>query len=306
MLPILRTQNKLRKNKDLYLQSDYNFSSTFTNPECSLKPTVTRIFNALVKELNDAEHLPKYIIMILDKDILETLDTSKFNPKKLIRAEVYWLQQQVSKYLLARRENLRNHRPGAITIEETCVIWVKMLARPLSQKEDLIRILKLRRKFNDLLDELCRENDINHTMMLTSVNEYGPFDISGDLTCSGQTQFWIEVNNNMKLFDYHQIELKPLNKKAEKIIEADENSQTPKKVENPLSFTTPVRNDNQEKEIKTKEKSTEPKHYHNRNKESRRFPSYKRTPEWTRRRRLPTPPRRRSNNDTRRHNDYYY
>ena len=87
MMPVLKTQNKLCKNKDLYLQIDYNLSAFFTPSEDSLKPTITRIFNSLVKALNDNDHLPKYILVICNKDILDSMETTRFDPKKLIRGE---------------------------------------------------------------------------------------------------------------------------------------------------------------------------------------------------------------------------
>ena len=312
MLPVLKTQNKLRKNKDLYLQSDYNISAYFTNPENPLKPTITRILNALIKALNDTDHLPKYILVICDKDILETMDTSRYNPKKLIKSELFWLHREITRTLQARRENLRNIKPGSISAEPTRVIWVKMLARPLSTIDELIRVLKLRRKFNDIIDDLARDDTLMHVMSLSTLNEFIHFTNFGDLSAHGQTDFWIEVNDQIKLFDYHQIELKPF--------QALKQSQTPdasKKNDNnnnPLVFgpvvvkkeKTSSDNDSdpeeKPKDDKQKTKTPTPKkraHNYDRNDHSRRrfsddrfYRNRDRHQHQENRRKLPSPPPR--------------
>ena len=115
-----------------------------------------------------------------------------------------------------------------------------MLARPLSNIEELVRVLKLRRKFNDTLDDLARNDNLMHIMSLSTLNEFLHFNTNGDLSANGQTDFWVEVNDQMKLFDYHQIELKPfVNTKAISGKQADK-PQNKNESANPLIFTPPA------------------------------------------------------------------
>ena len=61
---------------------------------------------------------------------------------------------QIGRNLTARREDLKDKHLGAVDSSVTRVIWVRMLARPLSDDPELSKIWRLRRKFNDVLDEI--------------------------------------------------------------------------------------------------------------------------------------------------------
>ena len=76
-----------------------------------------------------------------------------------------------------------------------------MLARPLSEDENLIKILKLCRKFNKTLEELLYYENKVYIMTLTSMTENSFFYPTGMLTKSGQLQLWAEINHIMKKFE---------------------------------------------------------------------------------------------------------
>ena len=152
--------------------------------------------------MNSEEHLPAVVLIIPDKDLLAKLPTYGFGVKQILRKELTWLINKIERAIEARRENLKKLRPGAVLPMDTIVMWMKMVARPLSTDQDLIKILKLRRKFNETLEDLLCGHDNMKIILLSSVTEGVFFTTSSDLSKSGKTQFWAEINHQIKNFEY--------------------------------------------------------------------------------------------------------
>ena len=86
------TINAAQENRQLtklYIQEFYNISN-FANPipqECK----IANIINGLITAVNEKHKLPRFLLVIIDKDILE--DINVFNPDAIqaIRAAVDWV-----------------------------------------------------------------------------------------------------------------------------------------------------------------------------------------------------------------------
>ena len=74
-----------------YLHTQYNFTAWYTNPLSDVEPTVVHIFNALAEVLNDKKqfHLPKYLIVIPDRDILDSLNIWDYSVKASIQCNFF-------------------------------------------------------------------------------------------------------------------------------------------------------------------------------------------------------------------------
>ena len=77
-LQLLKTESTTRHKRPPYLYEIYNVSAWYQNPLSDVRPTVARLFNSLVEALNKKSHLPRYVIFIIDKDVLESIDTWGF------------------------------------------------------------------------------------------------------------------------------------------------------------------------------------------------------------------------------------
>ena len=122
---------------------------------------------------------------------------------------LHWLMQHVGRCLIRRRDDLRNKNTGAIPSEHTRVIWVAMLARPISDDPDLSKIWKLRRKFNEVLADPLEIENYMHIMTIKDMEEDHYFDSRGNLTIKGQQQYWLNLNDQLKAFEYHSTDLRP-------------------------------------------------------------------------------------------------
>ena len=96
--------------------------------------------------ISDSRNLPKYIIIVPDKDILEGMNIPPFGAKPIIHNALKWLVTQIFRLLESRREDLQSKWLGAVAADPTQVIWVKMFPRLVSVNESLVKTLKLHRK----------------------------------------------------------------------------------------------------------------------------------------------------------------
>ena len=87
-------------------------------------PVIAKLQNALVAAFNDHAHLPKYIFIIPDKDIIEYIELFDSGVKKAIFDNLTWLSKAIGRCLISRREDLKDKNYRAVSPEFTRVIWV--------------------------------------------------------------------------------------------------------------------------------------------------------------------------------------
>ena len=205
----LKSEAVVKKTRLPYLYENFNISAWFVKQTKSAVnvPTMAKLQNALIVVLNEYPHLPKYIIVIPDKDVIQSNEFYDNGIKKALFDNLQWLSRQFGRNLLARREDLKSKNIGAVHPEITRVIWVRMLARPIVDDPELSKIWKLRRKFNDVMDDLFEVEQYMHVMAINDKEEFQYFDNRGHLTVAGQREFWLSLNQQLKAFEYHNIDL---------------------------------------------------------------------------------------------------
>ena len=192
------------KKKELpYLYKTYNLECYYMNPLSDVNPSIVRIYNAMVKALNMHEHLPKYIIITPNKDIVEDIRNLHFDCGlgDSIEENINWLLKNVAKALLARRNDLKRKRIGSAPLELPRVFWVKMMARPHTTNMELAKTWKLRKKFNEILFAVLSIEKYMDLIPMDKVNEYSHFDQFGNLTSTGQLKFWRALNDHICNFE---------------------------------------------------------------------------------------------------------
>ena len=120
-----------------YMYANYSLSTWYKSELVSVHPSIVRIYNSLIEALNtEPFHLPKYILVIPDVDVIESLKFYDFQAWELIHQNLHWLNNNIFKSLTHHRNDLKNKRIGSVSDLPT-VIYVKMLARPRTDDETL-------------------------------------------------------------------------------------------------------------------------------------------------------------------------
>ena len=65
---------------------------------------LTRIQNAIVEAFNRRERLPQYMIIIMDKDIVEAAEHFTFGVKKIFDRWHKWLETTIQRFIAIRKE----------------------------------------------------------------------------------------------------------------------------------------------------------------------------------------------------------
>ena len=164
--------------------------------------TFTRLQNAFIDAFNRQHHLPSYIMILADNDLINAADFFNFGVSKLLGITLNWLAKQLERMIESRKEKLSEERPGAISSIETKIIWVKMIERPpvpLNDKRYKTQVTC--GKFNATLNNLTDWRLNTFVTSISSLNLDRDFDFVGNMKESGKQQFWRELDHYFKRFD---------------------------------------------------------------------------------------------------------
>ena len=110
---------KFKKASTPYIYEMYNIDGYFA--DFRTRGPLT-IINPLIDVLNDNQHLPKYILVIPDQDLIT--NTKYFHSVFVMGAVLHYIVKQLDLYLERRHQDLKSTRPGALSPEMTKTIWV--------------------------------------------------------------------------------------------------------------------------------------------------------------------------------------
>ena len=72
------------------------------------------MINSVIKALNDNQRLPKFLIVILDKDILDDLKSFEFGVEKEMAVILNWLTRQIDIVIRRKKLQIATAKPGAL------------------------------------------------------------------------------------------------------------------------------------------------------------------------------------------------
>ena len=110
----------------------------------------------------------------------------------------------MARAVLCKKEFLRSVKPGSITHYEPKFIWVKMLEIPT-----YINQSSLAKKFNKMLEQTLAQKDAHYIIDINEIMFEANYFSSGSLNGAGRIRYWREIDNQIELFDYHRVSLKP-------------------------------------------------------------------------------------------------
>ena len=123
-----------------FLYQQFHFEMFYTNPLSATKPAIARIYNSLVEALNKYPHLPKYILVLPDKDVIKSINNWDYGTTTIIEKNLNWLIKQMAKAILSRRDDLHCKRPGSAPVDLPLIIWIPMITRPYTSNQELKRL----------------------------------------------------------------------------------------------------------------------------------------------------------------------
>ena len=196
----LKKSALVKKRSPPYIFHFFNVNGLHVSSRSGIKGPA-RLINALVHALNEEPLLPKYIIMVPDKDSMQYLIRKDCTSSLAIGTYMHQTIRKLDLYIERRKQDIMTKRPGSLHADDTLpqFIWIRMLRRPENINK---KVFELRGKFNSILEERLFDGKENvHRIMSIEVD-------TGELTSIGKADFWREVNRGIEKFDKKEIMLK--------------------------------------------------------------------------------------------------
>ena len=191
-----------------YLAENYNVKLQEKTDDTHANSALARTINALMDCVNERNaHLPKYLLVIIDWDIVNDLDLTDLDSLKMIPILVNWFTRQISVILRRKRVDLLERKPGAV-YSNTKVIYVRMLKRIGQFGDNIMAVNSLRAKFNNALNDAAAKLD-QYILTVNSCNLYEHFDHKGGLSEIGQKMFFEEIDDLIHRFEFNRVKLLP-------------------------------------------------------------------------------------------------
>ena len=149
-------------------------------------------------------HTTWWLFLISDIDVFE------FGASRIITDVLQWMLKEINMFLRRKRLKLLDKKPGAVAEDDPTVILVRMLRwhDRYTQGSHLEKIISLRAKFNDALNEMACNMNLR-IMTMNSCNTSNHYDQWGNLSVKGMYSFWYEMDDLLERFNRGKIKLLP-------------------------------------------------------------------------------------------------
>ena len=110
-----------------YLQEYYNIKAFYELGKNGVCHMATRIINLLIEAFNTMHKLPRFLVIMPDKDILSELNIFDLFVNATIREYVTWMVKQIAMLVRCKRAELLDKKPGVIYAGYPVIIFVQMI-----------------------------------------------------------------------------------------------------------------------------------------------------------------------------------
>ena len=152
--------------------------------------------------------------MILDHDLLESLDYQGYRISLMLGQALNWISKQIEVLLDCQSEDLYKKRQGAL-YSGSRIVWVKMISCPFLHGSDgrhtsaYFKSFAARGKFNNALDDLSDHGKKTHVLEINTTKEEQHFDQIGKLNPFSKVAYWAEFDSQVKKYIRKEIDLLP-------------------------------------------------------------------------------------------------
>ena len=206
-LPAIRNEARLAKTDEPYLYQYYNIHPYFPSNSIIINNNVLRLANSLVEALNKRQNLPRMLVFFPDKDLLSALGP-KFlinRPERAIARLIDWITNFVNREISTRKVDMYAKKPSSVSPGEPKFLWIKMLNR--FQNRDATNSYRL--CFNSMLEEAISSRKHSYIIDPSHILKPAAFDRNGALRAGARIELWVEINQQIELFDKQKLSLKP-------------------------------------------------------------------------------------------------
>ena len=161
------------------------------------------LVNQLTKELNSSgfNKLPRFILIIPDKDIIEAVHFGGFGCKPIFEKILDWLGCNLMLAVNTRKEDMRAKCPGAIRPNELKLIWITMPIRPFIKNTSHGYVFAQSKTFNTILTGTVTKFPDSYVFNPELVDPKDCFYFTGEISPIGKMQLWHSINRKIRLFD---------------------------------------------------------------------------------------------------------
>ena len=183
----------LRDKDEMFMTTHFNItpcgSNRFTSNNTNM---LSRIENGLIKALNDNIKLPKYIIIVLDDDIIEHLGYKSYGVLEMFGDWINYLIKSFKKAVHDRKSKLPR---GAIRFEYPMFYWAEIPMHSTFSNNEA------REKFNFTLATAVKLVPTMRVIKLKNIWDFQDMRVaspSGILSTYGVTAYWNAIDNAFK------------------------------------------------------------------------------------------------------------
>ena len=189
-------RNDSNANLEPYIHRKYNVRAYYNKNQFSQENALARLYNALVKGINDNAKLPRIILVIPGVEFFNSINHKDYGVSLMIGKCIDWYLTNFQREIRTRKMDIYQKRIGAVEHLEPKVIWVKMLIEG-NRSSTLID------KFNAILEQGLF-NSGSGFIMETLRFHPALWDRNQKLNHDGRIQFWQHISRIIKGFDKQQ------------------------------------------------------------------------------------------------------
>ena len=180
-----------------YLHKKYNVRAFFNENNFSTENALAKIYNALVKVINENSRLPRAIVILPGTEFFKSINHVDYGVSLMIGKCIDWLILNIERMIHTRKLDLQQKGLGAVDQFEPKIIWLKMLNAGDKAKLPLVA------KFNAILEQSLLRAGSGFVMDLMPFHRMH-WDRNGMLTHDGRIEYWRHVSRVVNGFDHQE------------------------------------------------------------------------------------------------------
>ena len=188
------------EDKRNYVRSHYDTTAGCTgNPKKSMRKrnVIGFVRNNLVEKINDQITFPKYIIVVLDADIVKSIHNYKTGASQAYGAAIDWLVTEFHRITTAHKEKLPSR---SRKFKYPQILWVPAVLH--DQFTDNV----YREKYNKCLVSVV---EMFREMHILNLHSWDTLDVNcisnNKMTAIGLEKYWEAINDAFQAWDKEQM-----------------------------------------------------------------------------------------------------